>query len=121
MLNAIYYAVNHGATVIHMSLNYSRSSQELDDAVSYANSMGVICVTAGGNDGRQATVYPGVLKNVIDVASTGDNVTLTRIYWLCSTTRAGLCIFLPSLFSTRKCRRFRHSNYRTNLDLEWRQ
>ena len=48
MLNAIYYAVNHGAKVINMSLNYSSSSQELDDAVSYANSMGVICVTAAG-------------------------------------------------------------------------
>jgi hypothetical protein len=48
MLNAIYYAVNHGAKVIDMSLNYSSSFQELDDAVSYANSMGVICVTAEG-------------------------------------------------------------------------
>jgi subtilisin family serine protease len=48
MLNAIYYAVNHGAKVINMSLNHSSSSQELADAVSYANSMGVICVTAAG-------------------------------------------------------------------------
>jgi subtilisin family serine protease len=48
MPNALYYAVNHGAKVINMSLNYSSSSQELDDAVSYANSMGVICVTAAG-------------------------------------------------------------------------
>jgi hypothetical protein len=29
MLNAIYYAVNHGAKVINMSFNYSSSSQEL--------------------------------------------------------------------------------------------
>jgi len=120
-MNAIYYAVNHGAKVINMSFNYSSSSQELANAVTYANSMGVICAAAAGNDGRQATVYPGTLKHVIDVASTGDNVTLTRIDWLCSTTRAGLCIFLPSLFSMRKCRRFRHSNHRTNPDLEWRQ
>jgi hypothetical protein len=83
--------------------------------------MGVIGMAVAGNDGRQATVHPGALKNVIDVASAGDNATLTRIDWLCSTTRAGLCIFLPSLFSTRKCRRFRHLNHRTNLDLEWRQ
>ena len=48
MLNAIYYAVNRGAKVINMSLNHSSSSQELADAVSYANSMGVICVTAAG-------------------------------------------------------------------------
>jgi subtilisin family serine protease len=73
ILNAIYYAVNHGAKVINMSFNYSTSSQELANAVNYANSRGVICVAAAGNDGQQATVYPGALKSVIDVASTGDN------------------------------------------------
>ncbi len=73
ILNAIYYAVNHGAKVINMSFNYATSSQELTKAVNYANSMGVVCVAAAGNDGAQATVYPGALKNVIDVASTGDS------------------------------------------------
>jgi subtilisin family serine protease len=73
ILSAIYYAVNHGAKVINMSFNYSSSSQELANAVNYANSMGVICVAAAGNDGEHATVYPAALQNVIDVASTGDN------------------------------------------------
>ncbi|MGA8314109.1 MAG: S8 family serine peptidase [Terriglobales bacterium] len=73
ILNAIYYAVNHGAKVINMSFNYSTSSQELTNAVNYANSMGVVCVAAAGNDGKQTTVYPGALKNVIDVASSGDS------------------------------------------------
>jgi subtilisin family serine protease len=73
ILNAIYYAVNHGAKVINMSFNYSTSSQELTNAVNYATSMGVICVAAAGNDGEQTTVYPGALKNVIDVAATGNN------------------------------------------------
>jgi hypothetical protein len=41
--------------------------------------MGVIGMAVAGNDGRQATVHPGALKNVIDVASAGDNATLTRI------------------------------------------
>jgi len=73
ILNAIYYAVNHGAKVINMSFNYSSSSQELANAVNYANSMGVVCVAAAGNSGQQATVYPAALKNVIDVASTGNS------------------------------------------------
>jgi subtilisin family serine protease len=73
ILNAIYYAVNHGAKVINMSFNYSSSSPELANAVNYANSMGVICVAAAGNDGQQATVYPAALKSVIDVAATGSN------------------------------------------------
>ena len=73
ILSAIYYAVNHGAKVINMSFNYSSSSPELANAVNYANSMGVICVAAAGNDGEQANVYPAALKSVIDVAATGDN------------------------------------------------
>jgi subtilisin family serine protease len=73
ILSAIYYAVSHGAKVINMSFNYSTSSQELTNAVNYATSMGVVCVAAAGNDGEQATVYPGALKNVIDVAATGNN------------------------------------------------
>jgi len=73
ILNAIYYAVNHGAKVINMSFNYSSSSQELANAVNYANSMGVVCVAAAGNDGQRATVYPAALKNVIDVAATGNS------------------------------------------------
>ena len=73
ILSAIYYAVNHGAKVINMSFNYSTSSPELANAVNYANSMGVICVAAAGNDGQQANVYPAALKSVIDVAATGDN------------------------------------------------
>ena len=56
-----------------MSFNYSSSSPELANAVNYANSMGVICVAAAGNDGEQANVYPAALKSVIDVAATGDN------------------------------------------------
>jgi len=73
ILSAIYYAVGHGANVINMSFNYSSYSQELATAINYATNHGVICVAAAGNNGEQATVYPAALKNVIDVASTGDN------------------------------------------------
>jgi len=73
ILSAIYYAVGHGANVINMSFNYSSYSPELANAITYATNHGVICVAAAGNNGEQATVYPAALKNVIDVASTGDN------------------------------------------------
>ncbi|HEX4426357.1 MAG TPA: S8 family serine peptidase [Terriglobales bacterium] len=75
ILRAIYYAVNHGAKVINMSFNYTTYSQELANAVNYANANGVICVAAAGNSGVQATVYPAALKGVIDVASTSNNDT----------------------------------------------
>lgn len=73
ILNAIYYAVNHGAKVINMSFNYTSNSPELKKAVDYATSHGVICVAAAGNSGLQTKVYPGAFSNVIDVASTDDN------------------------------------------------
>lgn len=73
ILNAIYYAVSHGAKIINMSFNYSSYSPELTNAINYATNHGVICVAAAGNDGQDETVYPAALKNVIDVASTGDN------------------------------------------------
>jgi len=73
ILRAIYYAVGHGAKVINMSFNYSTYSQQLANAVNYATSNGVICVAAAGNSGEQVNVYPGALKGVIDVASTGNS------------------------------------------------
>src|ERR1700685_622504 len=75
ILRAIYYAVGHGAKVINMSFNFTNYSQELATAVTYATNHGVVCVAAAGNSGEQATVYPAALKNVIDVASTGDEDT----------------------------------------------
>ncbi|HTZ96910.1 MAG TPA: S8 family serine peptidase [Terriglobales bacterium] len=72
ILRAIYYGVGHGAKVINMSFNYTTYSQELANAINYANQNGVICVAAAGNSGEQATVYPAALKGVIDVASTGN-------------------------------------------------
>jgi subtilisin family serine protease len=73
ILSAVYYAVGHGANVINMSFNYSDYSPELAKAITYARNHGVICVAAAGNDGEETTVYPAALKDVIDVASTGDN------------------------------------------------
>jgi subtilisin family serine protease len=73
ILSAIYYATNHGAKVINMSFDFTSYSKELENAVNYATAHGVICVAAAGNSGEQTKVYPGALKNVIDVASTGDN------------------------------------------------
>ena len=64
ILRAIYYAIAHGAKVINMSFNYTTYSQELANAVNYANANGVICVAAAGNSGEQVTVYPAALKGV---------------------------------------------------------
>ncbi|MDJ0531928.1 MAG: S8 family serine peptidase [Xenococcaceae cyanobacterium MO_207.B15] len=48
--NGIYYAVDNGANVINMSLSGTNSSQDVQDAIAYAASQGVIVVSAAGND-----------------------------------------------------------------------
>jgi subtilisin family serine protease len=73
ILRAIYYAVKNGAKVLSMSFDYPTYSEELANAIKYANSNGLISVASAGNDGQQVAVYPGALPAVIDVASTSNS------------------------------------------------
>lgn len=72
VLRAIYYGVKNGARVFSMSFSFTSSSGELGNAVKYAQSMGVICVAAAGNNAQKVAVYPAALPGVIDVASTNN-------------------------------------------------
>jgi len=76
ILRAIYYAVQNNANVINMSFDFKTSSQELTNALDYANKLNVISVASAGNDGAQAPpnfVYPAALQSdVMGVASTSD-------------------------------------------------
>jgi subtilisin family serine protease len=72
IVRAIYYAVQNQANVINMSFDFTAPSQELADAMSYANENNVICVASVGNDGQQMTTYPASIAGVIGVASTSD-------------------------------------------------
>jgi len=67
----IYWAVDQGADVINMSFSTPDGSNELKNAIKYANSKGVICVAAAGNDGKNIVVYPAGY-GVIGVGSTDD-------------------------------------------------
>ena len=70
IIDAIYYAVDHGADVINMSFSMLEASQELREALRYARQHGVIAVAAAGNDGAQAQVYPASLPEAVGVAAT---------------------------------------------------
>ncbi|HEX7287600.1 MAG TPA: S8 family serine peptidase [Candidatus Angelobacter sp.] len=72
ILRAIYYAVDHGATVISMSFEISQSSPALQNAIQYALSKNVVLVAASGNDAQQIMVYPAGYNNVIGVGSTSN-------------------------------------------------
>jgi subtilisin family serine protease len=73
-VRGIRWAVDHGADVINMSFSSTQSSPELQAAITYANSKGVICIASVGNDGKQnPSVFPaGYHSQVIAVASTNN-------------------------------------------------
>jgi hypothetical protein len=69
IVRAIYYAVDHGASVINMSFDMD-FSQEVLKAINYATRSGVVCIAAVGNDGKNTMAFPAALSNVIGVAAT---------------------------------------------------
>jgi subtilisin family serine protease len=70
IVNAIYYATDHGANVINMSFSSTSPSAALTAAIQYAVAHKVICVAAAGNLGREIKVYPASIRGVIGVGST---------------------------------------------------
>jgi subtilisin family serine protease len=77
ILRAIYYSVNQGAKVMNMSFSFTTSSSELQRAIDYATSKGLVAVASTGNDGRRISVYPAALPNVMGVASTTNYDTIS--------------------------------------------
>lgn len=74
--DGIYYAVDHGALVINMSLGINAryrvtNDPIMDPALDYAYANGVTVVAAAGNDGNRRNVsYPAIYPSVIAVGAT---------------------------------------------------
>lgn len=73
VIRAIYYATEHGASVIAMGFSMPESSVELTRAINYATSHGVIVVASVGNDGRESLTFPAAVRTAIGVGSTTAN------------------------------------------------
>jgi subtilisin family serine protease len=67
---AIYYAADHSARVVNMSLGSSSDSSVVKDAVRYAYNKGVLLVAAAGNDSGAPCNYPAAYEDVICVVAT---------------------------------------------------
>jgi subtilisin family serine protease len=72
IIQATYYAAQHGSKVISMSFSLDSSSAEMTSAIRYASNKGIICVASAGNDGADIVVYPAGISGVMGVASTSD-------------------------------------------------
>jgi len=66
----IIWATDQGAQIINMSLGGTGFSQILQDAVSYADSRGVLMIAASGNSGSNFVFYPAHFSQVMAVAAT---------------------------------------------------
>ncbi|MBM3118569.1 MAG: peptidase S8 [Chloroflexi bacterium] len=69
----IRWAVEHGAMVINMSLFSTEPSRDLEEAINYAWSKGVVVVAAAGNCIGTKIAYPAYYSNCLAVAATDSN------------------------------------------------
>lgn len=69
IVEAIYFAVDHGADIINMSFSIEDPSDELSAAIQHAKRNGVLLVAAAGNQGAAEDVYPAALRAPIGVAA----------------------------------------------------
>ena len=70
VIAGIYFAADHGANVINMSLGSPHGSDAEQEAVSYARRNGVTVVAAAGNSGKRQPSYPAALEDVFSVSAT---------------------------------------------------
>jgi serine protease len=90
------FAVNHGAKVINLSLEFSSfvtasDIPELLEALRYARNRGVLVVAAAGNEGHHAIAYPARAPKVVSVGATTEHGCLASF----SNDGSGLTLVAP--------------------------
>ncbi|MGE0879774.1 MAG: S8 family serine peptidase [Acidimicrobiia bacterium] len=75
---AIRFAADNGASIVNMSLTGSPGQllPVLADAITYAQSKGVVVVAAAGNQATSTEVYPAAYSGVLSVAATDQSDAL---------------------------------------------
>lgn len=77
VVQAIVWAVDHGANIINLSLGSNEASEALQSAVRYADEKGVAVVAAAGNAGNNELTYPAAYARtsagLLSVGSVSDS------------------------------------------------
>ncbi|MBT2756687.1 S8 family serine peptidase [Mesobacillus foraminis] len=75
--SAVYYAADHQANVINMSLGSYYYSAVMKEAVAYARTKGAVVVAAAGNEDLNFNTYPAAFPNVIGVSALNKDNKIT--------------------------------------------
>src|SRR5262249_41313336 len=73
VIAGVIWAADHGADVILMAFSAPEFSQNLQDAIDYAWSRGVVVVAAVGNNAVSTPTFPAGDRGVMGVAATDEN------------------------------------------------
>ncbi len=87
----ITYAVDHGASIINLSLGGVSPSNTLQAAIDYAVAHHVMVIAAAGNTGNQTVLFPASYEPVIAVGSVGRNLQPS----IFSSTGTGVDLYAP--------------------------
>jgi len=83
--NAMFYAVDHGAQVINLSLGQTLPNQSLQTAMQYASDHGVVVVAAAGNQGTVMPEFPAAYaKQMPEVIAVGASQLVNEGYAMAS-------------------------------------
>lgn len=83
IVSSILWSADQGVDFITMSLGSPKSSQHLEDAISYAHNKGVVVFCAAGNSGPGVDImYPARYKTTISIGAIDEN--LNRTSFTCS-------------------------------------
>jgi subtilisin family serine protease len=91
--DGIYYAADHGAQVINLSLGANASDPVMLDAINYALSKDIVVVAASGNSGPGNMLYPALYPGVISVGATDNSDTVASF----SSTGPQLTLTAPGI------------------------
>lgn len=95
LARGMHYAVEHGATIINMSLGGAENSQVLREAVESASSQNVLLVASAGNNHEEGntTNYPAAYPQVLAVGASGTTDQVTGF----STTGSHIDLVAPGV------------------------
>ena len=92
IIKGIYAAVNdYNCSVINLSLGIERDMTSLKECIDYADSKGVIIVSAAGNSGGTEKLYPAAYGNVIGVGSISRDGKVSSF----SNHNSSVCVVAP--------------------------